>query len=121
VTSRPARLRLFLSLSLAAGLCACAGDFNPVRDVMVKTGLGAERKEGPEFVRQSRPKDIDYTPVGVAPPKPKYAAKPAPWVKNTEAEMDAVRAANDARAAEARQAGAAMTAEPVAPVQVPAR
>jgi hypothetical protein len=121
VTSRPACLRLLLSCTLAAGLGACSGDFNPVRDVAVKTGFGAERKEAPTFIVQSRPKDIDYTPVGVAQPKPRIAAKSAPGVKGVEGEMDALRAANEARANEARQAGAAVQAAPVAPAAVPAR
>jgi hypothetical protein len=120
VTSRRARLRLLLSLSLAPGLGACSGDFNPVRDVAVKTGLGAERKEGPEFVRESRPKELDYAPVGVAPPKPTFRAKTAPDVKAVQGQMDALRAANEARANEARQAGAAASA-PVAPAATPAR
>src|SRR5688500_8365344 len=49
VTSRPAHARLLAcALVAAAGLTACSGDFNPVRDVAVKTGMGAERKEGPD-------------------------------------------------------------------------
>jgi hypothetical protein len=114
--SSPARPRLPLSCALmaATALGACSGDFNPVRDIAVKTGIGAERKEGPEFVRQSRPADLDYTPVGVAAPKPKIAAKGAGGVKAVEGEMDAIRAANEARANQARQAGAAVTAAPAA-------
>jgi hypothetical protein len=117
VMSRPARRRPFLSCTMlaAAALGACSGDFNPVRDVAVKTGLGAERKDGPDFVRQSRPADLDYAPVGVAAPKPKIAAKGAGDVKAVEGQMDAIRAANEARANEARQAGAAVAASPVAP------
>jgi hypothetical protein len=103
-------LALFCVIATALG--ACSGDFNPVRDVAVKTGIGAERKEGPDFVRESGPKDLDYTPVGVAAPKPKTAAKTAGKVKATEGEMDAIRAANEARANEARQAGAAVEAAP---------
>jgi hypothetical protein len=116
VTSGPARRRLFLScMMIATALGACSGDANPVRDVAVKTGLGTERKEGPDFVRRSRPANLDYTPVGVAAPKPQTAAKGKAGVKSVEEQMDAIRAANEARANEARQAGAAVTATPVAP------
>jgi hypothetical protein len=108
---------LALLCALAAGLCACSGDINPVRDVVVKTGLGAERKEAPDFVRQSRSKEIDYTPVGVEAPKPKTTAKAAPTVKAVEGQMDAIRAANEARAKAAREAGA--TVQPVQRPTVP--
>jgi hypothetical protein len=113
--SRGRRRLLALSCFLAAGLAACSGDLNPVRDVAVATGVGAERKQGPDFVKESRPADFYYTPVGVAPPKPKIAAKAAGGVKAAEGQMDAIRAANEARAREARQAGAA-----VQPAQRPA-
>lgn len=108
-------LALLCAAAVPATLAACSGDFNPVRTVAVKTGIGAERREGPDFVRESRPANLDYTPVGVAPPKPKYAAKPAAGVKSVEAEMDALRAQNEARAQAAREAGAA-----VQPAQRPA-
>ena len=116
---RLAGLYLLLSCTfIAAGaLGACSGDFNPVRDVAVKTGLGAERKEGPDFVRESRPANLDYAPVGVAAPKPATAAKSASGVKAVEGQMDAIRAANEARAIEARQAGAAIP--PVEPPTMP--
>jgi hypothetical protein len=118
VTSGPGFVRLLLPLSLAAAVCACSGDSNPVRDIAVKTGFGTERKDGPDFIRQSRPKELHYAPVGVAPPTPTYRAKSAPDVKAVQGEMDAIRAANEARAAEARRA-AAVTSAPIAPV-VPA-
>lgn len=105
----------FLLPFCAAALAACSGDFNPVRTVAVKTGIGAERKEGADFVKESRPSNLDYTPVGVAQPKPKYTAKPVAGVKGVEAEMDALRAQNEARAQAARDAAAT-----VQPAQRPA-
>jgi hypothetical protein len=102
----------------AAGLAGCSGDTNYVRDVAVATGIGAERKKSADFVENSRPARVDYAPVGVAAPKRAVAAKPAGAVKVGEAEMDALRAANEARAKETKAAGAAV--EPPKPPAVPA-
>ena len=92
------------------GLSACSGDTNYVRDGFVAAGVGTERKKAPDFVEQSRPADIGYTPVGVAPPKRAQAAKHPSTVKAGEAEMDALRAANEARAKDTKAAGATVEA-----------
>jgi hypothetical protein len=94
----------------AALLGGCAGDFNPVRDVAVATGIGAERRQAADFVVQSRPDQLDYIPVGVSAPPREQAAKPQPAVRAAQGELDAIRAQNEARAAEARQVGAAVPA-----------
>jgi hypothetical protein len=110
--------RLAYALAVAAALGACSGDLNPMRDAAVATGIGAERRKGPDFVEKSRPAELDYLPVGVTAPGRSTAAKPAARVKAVEAEMDAARAANEARGAEARKAGA--TPPPQAPSLRPA-
>jgi hypothetical protein len=115
---RPARPFALLFALAAAGLSACAGEFNPVRDAAVSVGAGAERKAGPDFVSGSRPANLEYAPVGAKPPQ-REKAKPIATVKQVEAEMDALRAANEAKAREAQQAGAAL-ATPPAPA-APAR
>jgi hypothetical protein len=112
-TSRRLGLALLVACA-AAGLSGCSGDTNYVRDVAVATGVGAERKKAADFVETSRPGDIDYTPVGVAAPKRGQTAKAVGAVKAGEAEMDALRAANEARAKETKAAGAAV--EPPKPV-----
>ena len=102
-----ARLSLITITCIAcATLLGCAGDTNPIRDAFVATGLGAQRRKAPEFVEKSRPAAIDFAPVGVAQPKRAVAAKTKPGVTAAEAEMDAVRAANEARARETRAIGA---------------
>jgi hypothetical protein len=109
VTNRLPGRGLFLAGALAsAALAGCAGDTNPVRDVFVATGVGAERKKAPEFVDKSRPTNVDYTPVGVAAPKRAVTAKPKAGVAAAEAEMDAVRGANETKAKEAKAVGAAV-------------
>jgi hypothetical protein len=109
--------RALLVACAAAGLAACSGDTNYVRDGFVAAGVGAERRKAADFVEQSRPANIDYTPVGVAPPKRAQTAKAVGAVKAGEAEMDALRAANEARAKDTKAAGAAVEAPK--PVVVP--
>ncbi len=97
----------FVRLGLAGallGLAACSGDLNPVRDAFVATGVGAEPKPAPDFVAASRPGTVDYIPVGTAAAK--TPAKTADQVKAAEAAMEETRAANESRAATARELGA---------------
>jgi hypothetical protein len=103
------------ALAAAALLAGCSGDINPVRDVVVGVGVGADRKKAQDFVERTRPAQVDYMPVGVSAPARPIAAKPIAGVKAAEAEMDALRAANEARAAEARQAGATPPPQPPPP------
>ena len=102
---------------MALALAGCSTDVNPVRDVFVATGVGAKPRPAPEFIAQSRPDNLDYLPVGVSAPPRAIRGKTASETKSAEAELDAVRAANEAKAAEARQAGATPPPAPVAPAQ----
>ena len=104
------RLSLALALLGLPALAACSGDTNWVRDAAVWSGVGAERKPAPEFVVQSRPTNLDYVPVGVAPPKRDVDAKAQGTVKAVETEMDTIRTTNEGRGSEARQFGAATPA-----------
>ncbi len=118
VTDRLPARGLFLAGALAcAALAGCAGDTNPVRDVFVATGVGAERKKAPEFVEKSRRAGVDYAPVGVTQPKPAIKAKTKWGVADAEAEMDAVRGANETKAKEAKAVGA--TVQPLQRPVVP--
>jgi hypothetical protein len=122
VMPRPA---LLLLAAGAGALAACSSDVNPVRDVVVATGLVSEPRPAPDFVTQSRPASTDYAPVGVAPPPRATKPKSAADVKNAEAELDALRASSEGRAAKTRQAGqsaASQAAKPpkVAPAAKPA-
>jgi hypothetical protein len=107
--------RKCLDLALAGtllALAACSGDINPVRDVAVSTGIGAQQAPAPDFVEKSRSESIDYQPVGVAPPARTRSAKTADEVKAAEAEMERVRAANESRARSARRLGASPAPSP---------
>jgi hypothetical protein len=87
-------------------LAGCSADTNPVRDVFVATGVGAKPKPAPDFVVQSRPEAVDYVPVGVSAPARPIRGKTVAETKAAEAELDAQRAAIEAKATEARQVGA---------------
>ena len=91
---------------LAGGLAACSADLNPVRDVAVATGIGAPPRNAPDFVARSRPDKLEYLPVGSSALARETPAKTQGRISSFEAEMEAVRAANEAKAAEARAAGA---------------
>lgn len=115
--SRLAAPRLVLIALLSAGLGACAGDVNPVRDAFVGAGVGATVPKRPDFVEASRPASVDYLPVGVSAPPRSTRPRTPDEVKAMEAELAAARAAQDARAEEARRAA---STPPPAPVRVPA-
>ena len=102
------------ALAVAAfALTGCSGDFNPVRDVAVATGIGGKPAQAPDFVVQSRPQELDYLPVGVsAPPRP-TRGKTKAEVTAAEAELDALRVANEAKGLEARAAAATPPPAPV--------
>ena len=95
-------------------LSGCMADTNPVRDAAVAVGFGAKVTPAPEFVARTRPAELDYIPVGTAAAGRPTAARTAAEVKAAEAELDAVRAANEAAAKAAQQAGGTPAAAPVA-------
>ena len=104
-------MRCILCAALVATLVGCAGDTNPVRDAFA-AGVGAA-EEGTGVRRESRPAAMEFAPVGIAQPKRGVAAKPKSGVAAAEAEMEAIRAKNEAKAKEARAVGAT-----VGPVEV---
>jgi hypothetical protein len=101
-----------LALLLASALGACSGDVNPVRDTLVDSGVGAKPRPAPEFIERSRPQDLDYLPVGVAPPPRRTAAKSEEEVRRAAAEMEAARGRNQAQAEAARRAAGAPAPQP---------
>ena len=115
-----ARLRepAFALAAAAFALAGCSGDVNPVRDVAVAAGVGGKpAAQAPDFVARSRPETLDYLPVGVsAPPRP-TRNKTQAEIKQTEADLEAVRAANEAKAAETRQFGSTPPPAPATPAR----
>lgn len=100
----PAARRFAALLLLPALLAGCAGDANPVRDLAIASGVtGGEPKPAPDFVSNARRENTDYVPVGTSAPKRVYRPKTAAEVSDAEAELNRVRARNEARAAEGRR------------------
>lgn len=95
-------------LLVGAALGGCAGDANPVRDAALAAGVtGGEPRPAPDFVRRSRPPEVDYVPVGDRPPARRYRAKSKGEVEKAEEEMNRLSRANEARGVQARRAGGA--------------
>ena len=102
-------------IAVPLALPGCAGDANPVRDLAVATGVtGGEPKPAPDFVTRTRPAEVDYAPIGVAPPPRRYRPKSKDTVAGAEAQMNELRMSNEAKAAAARRAasGGAPGAKP---------
>jgi hypothetical protein len=110
--------RVLLSSCIVSGLSACSGDRNPVRDVLVSTGIAPQSPQAQDFVATTRPAALDYKPVGVSAPPRRFNAKSQAEIEAAKAELDALRTVNDGQAAMTRAMGAAVP--PVAPVTVPA-
>jgi hypothetical protein len=116
------RISVRSSLAIAAALAAlpiagCSGDTNPVRDLVVAAGAGPRATASPDFIASSRPATLDYIPVST-----RAGSRPPPRtvdeVKAAEAELDAIRASNEAAGQSALQAGS--TPAP-SPAEVPVR
>lgn len=73
-------------------LAGCSRDTNPVRDMIVASGSGAKVPPAPDFVTSTRRDNVDYVPVGLKPPPPKYQAKTSEQIKAVEGQLDPVRA-----------------------------
>lgn len=69
--------------------------------------------EAPDFVAESRPGSLDYMPVGTAEPGPPTPARTAEEIKAAEAELDALRARNEAAGAAAARLGGTPPPQPV--------
>ena len=113
--TRPASLIAMTIASLV--LAGCSSDGNLVRDAALASGItGGEPKPAPDFVTRTRPADLDYMPIGKAPPPRAYRAKDKKAVASAEAEMQGLRSANERRGSAARRAG---TTPAPAPAQRP--
>lgn len=108
------RISAMAMVMLAAGVLAgCNGSFNPVRDVTAAVGAGPQMAPTPDFVAQSRPSNLEYMPIGTPVPGRPTPARTADEIKAAEAELDALRARNEAAGAEAAELGKTPPPEPV--------
>ena len=105
---------------VASNVAACAGGSNPVRDIASAVGAGPKVAPTPDFVAQSRPKNLDYMPIGTASGGRSTPARTADEIKASESELDAVRTRNEAAGAAAAKLGGTPPPEPVVlPVKKP--
>jgi hypothetical protein len=107
-----------LTLVFVANVAACADGSNPTKELANSLGIGPKTAPSPDFVARSRPQSLDYMPIGVGAGERPTKARTAEEIKAAEAEMDALRARNEAAGAAAARLGG--TPEP-APVNVQAK
>jgi hypothetical protein len=106
-----------LIMFTAVGVAGCNGSFNPVRDVASAVGAGPQMAATPDFVARSRPTNLEYMPIGTASEGRPTPARSAAEIKAAEAELDAIRARNEAAGAAAIEMG---KTPPPQPVRLPA-
>ena len=100
-------------LFAVASVAGC--NSNPVRDVAASVGAGPQMAPTPDFVARSRPANLEYMPISASVPERPTPARTADEIKAAEAEMDALRARNEAAGAQAAELGKTPPPEPVRP------
>ena len=122
------RLRPFRAAAIAltglavANVAACADGSNPTKELANSLGLGPKVTPPPDFVAKTRPQSLDYMPIGVPAQDRPTKARTADQIKAAEAEMDALRAQNEAAGAAAARLGETPDPKPVvAPDKKPAK
>jgi hypothetical protein len=98
--------------SFALASILVVGACNPVRETFTAVGAGPNPVAAPDFVQQSRPANLDYIPVGRAVPERPTKARTADEVKAAEAELEGIRARNEAARNTAVKAGSTPAPEP---------
>ena len=98
---------------LCAVACVAGCNSNPVRDVAASVGAGPQMAPTPDFVARSRPANLEYMPISASVPERPTPARTADEIKAAEAEMDALRARNEAAGAQAAELGKTPPPEPV--------
>ncbi|EIM28853.1 hypothetical protein [Microvirga lotononidis] len=114
---KPFPIRCASAVAVTMLVAGCNGGFNPVRDVAAAVGAGPQTAASQDFVVQSRPTNLDYMPIGTAVQGRPTAARTADEIKAAEAELDALRARNEAAGAAAATLG---NTPPPEPVKLPA-
>ncbi|RDI59799.1 hypothetical protein [Microvirga subterranea] len=102
-----------LTVLLVANAAGCAEGSNPTRDLFAAVGAGPKVAQTPDFVASSRPEKLDFLPVGTSEPGRSTPARTADEVKAAEAELDALRAQNEAAGKAAAQLGGTPAPQPV--------
>ncbi|SEC16732.1 hypothetical protein SAMN05444161_0633 [Rhizobiales bacterium GAS191] len=94
VLTKHAKLGVVMtSIALLAAGCADMPIFHGPAEA---TGFATKPAEGADFVKTSRPEDMDYTSVGIEPGHPPDKPRDAVGVKKLQAELEAQRDAGHA-------------------------
>ncbi len=107
--------RLFLVLVPALALAGCQTANQIVKAPAKLVGFAADAPDPKDFVKQSRPDELNYIPVGTKVTREAKKMTPAEF-RAIEADLDAARTRNEAAGAEAKIAG---TTPPPAPLKLP--
>jgi hypothetical protein len=113
----PVRKPLLLAAVLTAGGIALAGcgANEGVKGVAEAAGMATTPQESKSFVRETRPVELQYIPVGSSVTRP-APRKPVDDYKAIEAGLEAKRNANEAAGSAAKALGAT---PPPAPAKIP--
>ncbi len=95
------------SFAAVLGLQACSPDAGALQG-----SVAPSRPAPADFVAASRPDKLDYIPVATPGVEPSPPARSAAEIAAAEAEMEALRASNEARGAAARRAAGAVRPVP---------
>lgn len=102
-------LPLLLLAALGMAAAGCAGEGS--KFVAEAAGMATTAQEAKPFVRETRPADPAYIPVGSAVTR-QAPRKPVDDFKKMEAELEAKRTANEAAGTEAKTLGATPPPKP---------
>jgi len=95
-------------------LAGCAGN-EAVKGVAEAAGMATTPQESKNFVKETRPGELEYVPVGSAITR-NAPRKPVDDFKKLEAQLEAKRTANEAAGNTARELG---TTPPPEPAKIP--
>jgi hypothetical protein len=101
ISFRPLRLTVWMSLMtlplLGSGASKVFGQEtdNPLREIARKAKLLPETVEPKDFVKQSRPAQTDFLPVGVTPPGRPLKVKSPEELKAMQADLEAAALRHD--------------------------
>jgi hypothetical protein len=96
------RLAFGAALGMALGGCLQG---TPVQSAAQATGFSTTPAEPKDFVKEGRPGEVDYIPVGTKVSRPAKRITPAEF-KTMESQLDAQRGSNEAAASQAKVLGA---------------
>jgi hypothetical protein len=113
--TKPLPIRRTSAIAVAMLVVVAGCNSNPVRDVATAVGAGPQMAPTPDFVARSRPANLDYMPIGTPAPERPTPARTAAEIKAAEAELDALRARNEAAGAAAAELGNTPPPEPIKP------